>query len=271
MIKIGKYMLLCAVLFGTLFSACDHEEDFQKPTSIDGSIMQEPGEASIILYPVQECTLVSTDWDGTSLSLLQSKTFEVKYYSGAIYKWTVSGGLSIVGSSTSNKVTVKGTAKGTGVLSVTMDVPGNASLACGNTGIIYIGGGSGSGSSPSCACAEPSIYPSLWASGEHGYWRFHATNVTNADQIRWYGQHVTLEGSATGSYATFRVLENALGGFTVYCEVTRTCSNGTTVRRTAYYENYYGGSDETGNTGFTGICTSGSGGGGGTPIDENLK
>ena len=48
-------------------------------------------------------------------------------------------------------------------------------------------------------------------------------------------------------------------GFTVYCKVERTCSDGSKKVRTAYYTNYYGNSCGTGTTGYVGGCSGGGG------------
>lgn len=119
------------------------ESETINPSTSDGNLDYKEEKASSttgrIMAPVPECDLISVDWDGIVMGVNQTRTFEVKLVPGAIYKWTVSGPIKIVGSDDLNRVTVQITGSlGSAFLSVTMDVPGNANLACGNTGRIKI-------------------------------------------------------------------------------------------------------------------------------------
>jgi hypothetical protein len=270
MIKISKYILVFTALFGVLFSSCEQDEPVITQYQESATQIDKSTSATSVLAPVPECTLISADWDGISMSKLQTKTFEIKYYEGAIYQWTVSGSIAIVGSANSNTVTVQALTIGTGGLSVTMDVPGNPALACGNTGTINVVSGSGgtgsgdtggTGSGTLCQCPAPSIVADLCVSGGHPDWRFHVTGISSSDKIRWYAQHGTIMVNNTMTDVIVRVLEP--GGFTVYCEVTRTCSNGSKLSRTAYYTNSYGQLCAAGTKGFANTCNG--------PVYDNLK
>jgi hypothetical protein len=258
-------MLLFAALFGVLISSCEQEEALQSQhVALTKTSVNQP-ITNIVLSPVPQCELVSVDWSNTSIIPGQTKTFEIKYYAGAIYKWTASGSIAIVGADNTNKVTIQAAKKGSGTLSVTMDVPGNATLACGNTGtiVVQLGGGDGP---PSCGCPSPKIITkNLCVSGGHPHWRLQVINVSSGDQIRWYTQHATIMGSNNTENVTVKVLQDAAAGFTVYCQVTRPCSGGVEKSRTAYYTNYYGQSCEAGTSGFSNSCN------GGAPGNDDLK
>jgi hypothetical protein len=259
--KIGKYILLCVTVFAMLFS-CEQEEPVQVQGMSGSQFLSNTNNAqnNFIAAPAPQCTLVSADWAGLTIAKGEQRTFEIQYYEGAIYKWTVSGSISIVSGVDSHRVTVIGSYAGSGTLSVTMDYPPDASVTCGRTGSITVGSGTGTGTNPPlCNCPEPKITATLCVSGGHPDWRFEVTNYTNTtDKIRWYTQHATIMTNNTMPNVTVRVLEPATAGFTVYCEITRTCPNGSIIRRTAYYTNYYGKSCSNGKTGFTATCAGSS-------------
>jgi hypothetical protein len=258
MSKTSNLIFLGIMLFGCLFSSCEQEESLQVRDieSDEHSLAKNDVgvSPSAVASPIPECTLISADWDGASLLSGQSKTYEIQYYSGAIYKWTVSGSISIVGVDNSNRVTIRANTTGIGSLSVTMDVPGNAGLACGNTGQLSISGGGGT----VCSCPSPIIDDMLCVSGGHPYWRFQLNNVSSGDNIRWYTQHATIMTGQGTDYVIVNPYSSAVGGFTLYCEVTKRCSDGSSKSRTAYYTNYYGGVCGNGTTGYSNTCGGGS-------------
>lgn len=120
-----------------------------------------------------------------------------------------------------------------------------------------------------CVCPEPFIDDRACVSGGHPHWRFEVEDINNSDDIVWTVNHGTIHSSPYQSYVIIEPDSNSTYGFTVYCEVTRTCDDGTTKTRTAYYTNYYGNECGTGTTGFTSTSCSGSGGGG--EIDEPFQ
>jgi len=142
--KLIKLLFTVIILLGVfVLNSCEKESFITPQKNLEGqqiisSQNQKNSNGARLVKAVPECDLVSIDWDGTYMNIGQTKTYEIKLVSNAIYKWTVSGSIIIIGSSNNNKVTIKAIGSGIAHLSVTMDVPGNAILACGNTGSISI-------------------------------------------------------------------------------------------------------------------------------------
>lgn len=121
------------------------------------------------------------------------------------------------------------------------------------------GGGNGGGD---CACPNPVIRCVLAVSGGHPYWRLQLDNLQQGDTFVWSQQHAPFKAGTNLSYVIVDPQGPTYSGFTVYCEVSRRCANGTIKKRKAFYTNYYGGSTTTGTQGYVnngGVCDSGSG------------
>lgn len=101
-----------------------------------------------------------------------------------------------------------------------------------------------------CNDPAPVIDPQICVSGGHPDWRFQVNGINSSDQVTWSINHGEVLSGANLDYAIIRPNEGSVYGFTVYCEVTRTCPNGTTVVVTAYYTNYYGNDCDQGTGGI---------------------
>ncbi len=112
---------------------------------------------------------------------------------------------------------------------------------------------------PSCSCPSPIIYNLIDKSGGHPDWRFRVKGVSSGgdDQITWSIDYGDAISGVHLTSAIFRPNAESIAGFTVFCKVVRTCPDGSTKERTAYYTNYYGNSYGTGTTGFTTPCNVG--------------
>ena len=106
----------------------------------------------------------------------------------------------------------------------------------------------------SCECPSPFIDDRLCVSGGHPHWRFQVDRIQPGDQITWSIDHGTIHSNPNQSYVIIEPNSSSIYGFTVLCKVVRTCSDGTTKERTAYYTNYYGNNCGTGTTGFKNSC-----------------
>lgn len=105
--------------------------------------------------------------------------------------------------------------------------------------------------SNSCSYPYPVIDDRVCVSGGHPHWRFKVNGVSASDDITWSINHGDVLVGANSDYAIIRPNAGSTAGFTVYCNVVRTCSDGSTKERTAFYTNYYGNECGTGTTGFT--------------------
>lgn len=113
-----------------------------------------------------------------------------------------------------------------------------------------------------CACPNPVIRCVLAVSGGHPYWRLQLDNLQAGDTYTWSQLHAPFMAGTNNTYVIVNPQGPAFSGFTVYCEVKRTCPNGTVKKRKAFYTNYYGGTTTTGTQGFInigGICDSNTG------------
>jgi len=119
--------------------------------------------------------------------------------------------------------------------------------------ILNCGAGGGGG----CPCPSPVIDDILCVSGGHPHWRFEVNGITSGDQISWSVNHGTIHSNPTQSYVIIEPNSGSINGFTVYCQIVRTCPDGSTKTRTAYYTNYYGNSCGSGTTGFVDNCDNG--------------
>jgi len=242
-------------LFMTVFVlllACDGDE----ATSPKPLTLAATQGTNIILGEVPECALLNGygDWAGT-LTLGEERTYAIETFPSAIYKWTTSGSaITITSSDVTNTVTIKASALGSANLSVTRDANGGGT--CGRTGTITVKKpGSTTPPTPTCSCPAPVIDDQLCVTGGHPYWRFALTGISDTDEIYWYGNHISVMSGQGGTYVVAN--PDGTGDFTLYCRVTRRCSNGVTSSRTAYYTNSLNAQCNTGRIGFTGTCGSG--------------
>lgn len=254
--KLINNLSLIVVIFMMLL-ACNGDETplLSKPVTHADS-----QNTFTILDEAPECLLQagSSDWDGITLTVGQSRTFAIENIPGAIYKWTRSGrGITITSSDDANTVTITAAITGTSTLYVTRDL--NDGGTCGRMGTITVvkDGGGTPGPGPTCACPAPVIKDELCVTGGHPYWRFSLSGVSTSDVIYWYGNHITVTSGQGGTYVVAN--PDGTGDFTLYCRVTRRCSNGVTSQRIGYYTNSLYAQCGTGRIGFQGTC--------GAPID----
>ena len=168
--------------------------------------------------------------------------------------WTWSNGITPISGLGTSSATFR---FNSGFTMGTISAIGVGSETCSDSITIKCGDGV-DGENESCDCPTPTIDDRLCVSGRHPHWRFQVDGINASDQITWSVNHGTIHSNPTQSYVIIEPNSYSYYGFTVYCKVSRTCSDGTTKERTAYYTNYYGNSCGTGTTGYTGSCNGGS-------------
>ena len=143
----------------------------------------------------------------------------------------------------------------------TLSVNGSGGTAQACSSILNISKSAGSGGTGTvCECPNPVIECVIAVSGGHPYWRFNINNLKagetytlsqiNAPIFGGLNWNVTANGSA---YVIINPNAPAGTSFTLFCEVTRVCSNGTIKKRKAYYRNEFGGNKYGGTSGFVNI------------------
>jgi hypothetical protein len=172
------------------------------------------------------------------------------------YFWSATGGLTINGSNTGASVTVQRTSTTAGKVYLVA-----YSNTTGTTKQSYCCNKSVSvPAPPQCNLGYYTIEDYLCVTDMHPYWRFSVPNISGATYT-WSGQHFNVLSGGNSSYMIGNPTDNGYG-FTVYCKIKKTCSNGLTDERTFYYESRSTNSCNQGTTGEVG----GSGGGG--PISD---
>lgn len=160
--------------------------------------------------------------------------------------WSTTDGIAILdGQGTSNLIVQFPVGFTTGSISAI----GVGSETCSETILISCDDVDG-GENNTCNDPAPVIDPQICVSGGHPYWRFQVNGISASDQITWSINHGEVITGVNSDYAIIDPNEGSEAGFTVYCEVTRTCPNGTTVVVTAYYTNYYGNDCDEGTGGI---------------------
>lgn len=179
-----------------------------------------------------------------TMSANSSATFSASV-AGANYYWSATGGLSIP--------VVGGVYQNQGQ-SVTV----NMSNAPGTLYLVTYNANSSSCCSisvnlpappPACLIGSGVINDLLCVTNSHPYWRlqmegFSGQNVT----YNWTSQHFTILSGQNTSYIIGNPTDNGYG-FTLYCTVTKTCSNGNKLTKTFYYQSRSTNSCEQGTTG----------------------
>ena len=174
------------------------------------------------------------------------------------YFWSATGGLTIQGLNTGPSVMVERTSTTTGKIFLVAysNTTGTAKQSyCCNKSI-------SSPAPPQCNLGYYTIEDYLCVTDMHPYWRFSVPNISGATYT-WSGQHFNVLSGSNSSYMIGNPTDNGYG-FTVYCKIKKTCSNGLTDERTFYYESNSTNSCNQGTTGEVG----GSGGGG--PILDDI-
>lgn len=185
----------------------------------------------------------------STLNIGESGTYTVSTYTDN-YFWSATGGLTINGSNTDSSVTVERTSSISGkvYLVAYSNTYGVAkSNYCCNKSVSVP-------AAPQCNLGYYTIQNHLCVTNIHPYWRFSVPNIPGATYT-WSGQHFNVMVGANASYMIGNPTDNG-AGFTVFCKIKKTCSNGLTDERTFYYESY---STSTCNQGTTGEVGSSGG------------
>lgn len=241
---------LVSLALSAVFFACSYENETMPENKNSTSI-------------VNSNRLLATVCDITGSTVVSSGSAVVAAGSTATYSYTNNTGTptSIVWNITSNPA---GSATLTSNGS-TVTVTYSASFISGSLTAAGSGGSAqtcntllnitkSGGTSSNCTCPYPVIRCTLAVSGGHPYWRFELDNLESGDTFVWSQNHAPIFGSVTNnSYIIANPQGPLNSGFTIYCEVTRKCTNGTIKKRKAFYTNYYGGTTTTGRTGFVNI------------------
>lgn len=253
---IKNYFILAVVLItsSAIFFACSNDEQIQEKESISkiGS-----GNRLATICDIIGTTVVSS---GTAVvSAGSSATYSYTNNTGTPTNitWTLTGvGATFSGGGTTitstNPVTV---VYSSNFVSGTLSASGTGGTAQTCNTILNItksGGGTNSGSD--CNCPYPEIRCTVAVSPNR--WRFQLDNLQPGDTYVWSQNHAPFVGTTTspiGTYVSANPDGHIYSGFTIYCEVSRKCSNGTIKKRKAFYTNYYGGTTTTGKQGFVNI------------------
>lgn len=253
--------LLLVFWIGILFFACNEQET---------DIAIEDQE-SIILAPVDECLLETgyADWNGQSMKPGDIREFAVKNYAGHLYEWDYDvSKFELISGLNTHKLKLKAKALASSTcVTVTrkeLDSFGTARVKCARTGCFAIsktsiGGGTGGGGT-SCNCtSNPYINVTLCVSNGHPYWRFNVTGTgsVNTNNIRWFGSHLTFKGASSATKSVIVEPTDQGYGFRLSVELTDNCG----AKRTAFYENYEGGTcyNNTGVRRGVSACSTGGG------------
>lgn len=217
---------------------CSDTVDITTPftCNITGSTSVLAGSTVTYTYTTSSCSPVNVVWTmianpvGSATITSNGSTVTVTYLSNFI-----SGTLSAAGLGTTTQTCTS------------------------NLNIIKTNGTGGG----TCACPSPSIKCVLAVSGGSPYWRLELNNPQVGETFTWSTLNATIMGGTNTTYIIVNPAGPLNSGFTVYCEVSKTCSDGTVGKRKAFYTNYYGGTTTSGTSGFInigGVCdSSGSG------------
>lgn len=257
--------LLYAVIIAMIAFSCSEEEEVNLTIEEQGSR---------ILTPVDECNLASgySDWNGATMNIGDTRTFAIEAVSGSIYEWDFDvSKFQVISGLNTNQLTLKAIAKTAGTCVTVnrkeLDSFGTARLVCARTGCL--------GSvppPPPCRCtSNPYINVELCDSDGRAYWRFSVSGKGNVkkNNIRWFGSHLQFKTNSVGAeYVVVEPTDNGYG-FRLSVELTDDCG----AKRTAYYENYEGGSCSNNSAVRRGVtsCTISGGGGGGGGISPDLR
>lgn len=194
-------------------------------------------------------TQTTCDISGPGLAC-PGETFEYVYESDIAnpdVDWSSTNGITLVSEGTSSATFTFPTGFTTGSISAS----GAGSETCSETIQIFCDGGPPPPPQP-CSPPVPVIDPQVCVSGGHPHWRFQLNGISSSDQTNWSIDYGEISGVTADNYAivipagTFETQDY----FTVYCEVTRICPDGSTVQVTAYWTSQYGNSCAEGTGGI---------------------
>lgn len=241
-----------------IFFACSQENEVVKKNEVENVNIKTTlsNRIGTITCYISGSTVTNANTNIASSTVNAGATTTYQYNSNPAVtniQWVVvSGtGISFVGSTTNSSVTVSFSSTFTGgsIQAIGTDATGQI---CGPVLPII--------KYRDCACPNPVIRCTLAVSGGHPYWRFQLDNLQSGDTFLWSHNHAPIFGSLTNnSYVIANPDGPLYSGFTMYCEVSRRCTNGTIKKRKAFYTNYYGGTTTSGTQGFInlgGICDS---------------
>jgi hypothetical protein len=176
------------------------------------------------------------------------------------YYWSTTGGLTIVGSNTSNSVTVT-MGRVCGTLYLVAYSQNSSSNYCFNKEICS------PPTPPACIVNSGVIKSTVCSTYSHPWWRLNIDGYTGQSNytFEWSSDHFNFRSGRTSSSIIGNptdIINGQAYGFTLYCKVTKTCSGGEKISRTFYYQSR---GDNPCSAGITGEF-----GGGGNPIDPDL-
>lgn len=255
-LKIYSVIILLMFLGSVVLLACSHEVDELKESKTTTSVTSQNKVAQTIC-DIIGATVVSSG--NAVVNAGSTATYSYTNNTGTVgtVVWSINpnpvGSATIVSSGTTVTVTYSAN-----FISGTLSAAGSGGTAqtCNTILNIVKSGGVGGGD---CACPNPVIRCVLAVSGGHPYWRLQLDNLQAGDTYVWSQLHAPFMAGTNNTYVIVNPQGPAYSGFTVYCEVTRICSNGTVKKRKAFYTNYYGGTTTTGTQGFInigGVCDS---------------
>ena len=192
-------------------------------------------------------TQTTCDISGPGLAC-PGETFEYVYESDIAnpdVNWSSTNGITLLSEGTNSATFTFPNGFTTGSISAS----GTGSETCSETIQIFCDGGPPPPPQP-CNTPVPVIAPQVCASGGHPHWRLQLNGINSSDQINWsinYGEVIT---GGTTDYAIIRPDGVPGDYFTIYCEVTRTCPDGSTVQVTAFWTSQYGNSCDEGTGGI---------------------
>ncbi len=256
-----NFMLTLMLLaLGSVFFACstDNSDDLN-----DAKFSNNNLSSKVVTQTACDITGNSVITTGNAVvSASSSSTFIYTNSTGTVGSivWTLTGNAIFSGTTsqtittTGNTVTVDFSSNFTGGTLTAFGSGGDALTCETELNISKVVGDSGN-----CSCPNPVIRCTLAVSGGHPYWRLELDNLETGDTYVWSQLHAPFMSGTNSTYVIVNPDGPMYSGFTVYCEVSRTCPNGTVNKRKAYYTNYYGGTTTTGTTGFIGSCSGGVG------------
>lgn len=212
--------------------------------------------------PMYFCLLLTLFWFSAQAQITGfpqissggSKNFSVPPVAGATYVWSATGGVEIT-ATLLNNATVKKNGSLPGTVYVAVYGPGV--MYCDSYPVSYL-------PPPTCVIGNGVINDLLCVTNSHPYWRlqmegFEGQNVT----YEWTAQHFNIMSGQGTTYIIGNPTDNGYG-FTLYCKVTKTCTNGLKASKTFYYQSN---STRSCEQGVTGIYT----GGGGIDLEAMAK
>lgn len=175
---------------------------------------------SYIIGHSQTCSITGSN----DINVNQTLTYSTSVTSGSSYFWSVTGGLTIVGSNTGSSVSIKGVTAGTGQVCVTKYKAGSVPCCECETLVIYP-------EPPTCP-TQPTIYQGTCGGypSVHPHWRFgliEDSSVSGMGTYSWSATNFTFDTPTNNEYVVGR--PTSAGYFTIYCTVIYNCTPSGTV------------------------------------------